>query len=116
MFKDEFWENMKIFKNTNLLLDSWYQWIEWDFPSEIQWILIPKKKPRKSKNNPNPVLTKEEKESNRIISSFRIKVENAISWAKRFAITSITFRNKSENFNDIVMELACALWNFHLVF
>ena len=116
MFKNEFLEQKEIFIETNLMLDLWYLGVINDFWKTTAWILIPKKKPRKSKNNPKPELTKEEKESNKVISSFRIKVENAIGWAKRFGITSQIFRNKSEFFNDIIMEIACGLWNFHLSF
>jgi hypothetical protein len=39
---------------------------------------MPEKKPRKTKSKPEIDLTQEQKESNKIISSFRIKVENAI--------------------------------------
>ena len=116
MLKDEFLNVKNLFSQSNLLLDLWYQWAERDFWEDCLSILIPKKKPRKSKNNPEPKLTKEEKESNRIISSFRIKVENAIGGAKRYWITTQVFRNKCEIFNDSIMEVACGLWNLHLSF
>ena len=116
MLKDEFLDVKSIFSETSLMLDLWYLWAEKDFWEDSLWILIPKKKPKKSKNNPEPELTLEEKESNRIISSFRIKVENAIGWAKKLSIVSQIFRNKCEKFNDDVMEIACGLWNLHLIF
>jgi len=116
MLKDEFLNKKSVFSESNLMLDLWYLWFEKDFWDNSLWILIPKKKPRKSKDNPEPELTKEEKESNKIISSFRIKVENAIGWAKRYWIVSQIYRNKSETFNDDIMEVACGLWNFHLSF
>ena len=52
------------------------------------WITTPKKW---SKNKP---LTDEEKETNKIISSFRVVVENSIAWIKRFAIVSHKLRNR----------------------
>ncbi len=55
------------------------------------------------------------KESNKIIASFIIKVENAIGWAKRYWITYKIYRNKSKKFNDDIMEVACGLWNLHLI-
>ena len=113
MFKNEFLDNKWVFLETNLMLDLGYLWFEKDFWNDVLWILIPKKKARKSKNNPEPELTLEEKESNKIISSFRIKVENAIGWAKRYWIISQVYRNKFEKFNDNIMEIACGLWNFH---
>ena len=116
MFKKEFWKDKTIFNETNILTDLWYIWIVSDYWEIMAWILIPEKKPRKSKNNPNPELTKEQKESNKIISSFRIKVENAIWWAKRLWILTQIFRNKSVQFCDDIMETACSIWNFHLLF
>ena len=116
MLKEELLEVKGLFSETTLLLDLWYYWAENDFWDWAKAILIPKKKPWRSKKNPYTELTKEEKESNRIISSFRIKVENAIGWAKRFWAVTQIFRNKSEKLNDDVIEVACALWNFHLLF
>ena len=116
MLKDEFLEKKEVFMETNLLLDLWYQWVINDFWKTTKWILIPEKKPRKSKDNPEPVLTLEQKESNRIISSFRIKVENSIGLIKRLWIVSQVFRNKTNQFCDDAMEVACSLANFHLVF
>ena len=116
MFKKEFNKDGDIFIESNLLLDLWFFWIVWDYWSNIKWILIPEKKKRKTKNQADNSLTDEQKESNKIISSFRIKVENAIWWAKRFGALSQIFRNKSDNFCDEVMETACALWNLHLLF
>ena len=116
MLKEEFPKNKDIFTETNILTDLWYLWIVSYYWGKISWILIPEKKPRKSKKNPEPELTTEQKESNKIISCFRIKVENAIWWAKRFWIVTQVFRNKIENFSDDVMEIASSLWNFYLLF
>ena len=115
MLKEEFSKDKIIFTETNMLADLWYLWIVSHFWENIAGILIPEKKPRQSKKNPEPELTKEQKESNKIISSFRIKVENAIWWAKRLWIVTQVFRNKIEQFNDDVMEVACSMWNFHLL-
>lgn len=115
ILKNEFL-GKNVFIETNLMLDLWFHGVVSKFWDTIKWILIPEKKPRKTKNNPNIDLTMEQKESNKVISSFRIKVENAIWWAKRFWAVTQIFRNKSEQFNDLVMELACSLWNFHLSF
>jgi len=109
ILKNEFL-GKNVFIETNLMLDLWFYGVKSMFWEIIKWILIPQKK-AKSKE-----LTQEQKESNKVISSFRIKVENAIWWAKRFWAVTQIFRNKCEKFNDIVMELACSLWNFHLAF
>ena len=73
-------------------------------------VLIPKKGTKK-----NP-LTPEQKESNRIISSFRVVIEHAIGGAKRFRILTDTLRNKIGLFDDLVMEVCVGLWNYHVRF
>lgn len=88
-------------------MDLAYLGIEKDFP-ELTTIM-PKKKPKGRE------LTEEEKARNKQISSIRVKVEHAIGGIKRFRIVSDTFRNKSDEFNDEAMKLACGLWNYHLI-
>lgn len=84
--------------------DSGFQGIQHRHPNT----LVPK---RGSKNHP---LTNDEKEENRIISSFRIVVEHAIGGAKRYRALSDAFRNKLGWLDDLFMELGAGLWNFHL--
>ena len=71
-------------------------------------VLIPKKGTKK-----NP-LSPEQKESNRIISSFRVVIEHTIGGAKRFRVLTDTLRNKIGLFDDLVMEVCAGLWNYHL--
>jgi hypothetical protein len=59
-------------------------------------------------------LTVHDKEENKLISSFRVRVEHAIAGIKRFGILSGVLRNRKIYFDDLVMELGCGLWNFHL--
>ena len=66
----------------------------------------PKKKPR------NGELSSEDKEQNRIISSVRVVVEHVISGIKRCRIVKDVFRNWKENYDDVVIDLACGLHNF----
>ena len=49
---------------------------------------------------------------NRVLSSSRIVVEHAISGIKRCHIVKDIFRNTRVGFEDMVMEIACALHNF----
>lgn len=70
--------------------------------------LIPKKGTKK-----NP-LTATEKEENRIISSFRVVVEHAISGIKRFKAYADIWRNKIAGLDDKIMRIACGLWNLHI--
>jgi hypothetical protein len=75
---------------------------------------VPVKKPRKSKKNPNPQLTDEQKETNQAISQVRIFVENAIGGIKRYNILVHRFRNHKANFEDDVIAICAGLWNFAL--
>jgi hypothetical protein len=69
-------------------------------------IYQPKKKPKGKE------LSKEDKEMNSIISKIRIIMEHIISGVKRCRIVKDIFRNTKEKFDDLVMEIACALHNF----
>lgn len=73
-------------------------------------ILQPVKKPRGKE------LTPEQKESNRQISSLRIRVEHAIGGVKRYRIVKDQVRARKDNFRDRVMETCCGLHNFRLNF
>ena len=69
-------------------------------------IVQPKKKPKGKE------LTGEEKENNKLISRVRVVVEHILSGIKRLHIVKIVFRNTKENYDDLVMLLACGLHNF----
>ena len=43
-----------------------------------------------------------------------MKVEHAISGAKRLGCVTQVYRNKSLIFSDWVMALACGIWNWYL--
>ena len=73
------------------------------------------KKPRKSKNNPEPELTVEQKNDNYALSKVRVLVENAISGIKRYNILVHSFRNRKTGMDDEAIALAAGLWNFLLV-
>jgi hypothetical protein len=77
-------------------------------------VKMPHKKPRKSKANPNPSLTEEQKAENREISRGRVIVEQAISGLKRFGILSQKFRNRIQDFVDEVAVIGAGLWNWKL--
>jgi len=73
-------------------------------------IYIPKKN---TKNNP---LTAEEKEMNKLISSFRVVVEHAIGGIKRYRCISDKLRSKKDYIDDKFLLLSSGLWNYHLSF
>lgn len=68
---------------------------------------------RAYKNKP---LTKEDKQENRIISSFRIVAEHAIGGMKRYRVMTDTLRNKIGIFDDRIAVVTAGIWNYHLAF
>lgn len=86
-------------------------WLDTGFQGVIKQhahALIPKKA---TKGKP---LTRYEKEENKVIASFRVRVEHAIASIKRFGIVAQTLRNRKAYFDDLIMELSCGPWNLHL--
>ena|SRR6266849_3753110 len=75
---------------------------------------IPTKTPRKSKKNPSPELSVEQKAENKAFSQVRIFVEHAIGGMKRYNILVHAFRNRIENFEDDVIGVCAGLWNLVL--
>lgn len=69
---------------------------------------IPKKK---SKGKP---LTYDEKETNKIISSYRVIVEHAIGGIKRYRCMYEKLRNHKPFIDDTFLLLSSGLWNYHL--
>lgn len=69
---------------------------------------IPKKR---SKGRP---LTLDEKETNKIISSYRVIVEHAIGGIKRYRCMSEKLRNHKPFIDDTFLILSAGLWNYHL--
>lgn len=73
-----------------------------------QNILIPKKRTKK-----NP-LTHQDKEMNKLISSYRVLVEHAIGGLKRYRCMSEKLRNHKPCIDDTFLLLSAGLWNYHL--
>ena len=84
-------------------------WVDTGFQSVLKQhpnTLIPKKT-TKSRS-----LTLRDKEENKLISLFRVRVEHAMAGIKRFGVLSDVLRNRKIYFDDLVMELGCGMWNF----
>ena len=77
-------------------------------------LIIGEKKPRKSKKNPKPELTQEQKENNKKISKERIFVEHAIGRMKKYHILKNRCRIKCYNLKNRIIGLCAALWNYQL--
>jgi hypothetical protein len=90
-----------------------YQGIQSDYRSDQ--IEIPTKKPRKSKKNPNPQLSDEQKAANKPLSQVRIFIEHAIGGMKRYNILVHVFRNRKADFEeDDAIGICAGLWNLAL--
>lgn len=114
MLKEEFPPQLSWFEFVQILVDLGYQGILKDYDGEQ--IMIPHKKPRKSKKNPITLLTEKQKSDNQAISKIRIFVENAICGLKRYNILVHRFRNHRDSFDDDVIAIAAGLWNFNLAY
>lgn len=110
LLKNEFPPNHQWFKHHTVWIDLGYLGFEKHY--NPQQLFIPFKKPYKSKNNPDPKLSDEQKTYNRFVSSTRVKVENAIGGIKRFGILQHKFRNKSSALRDKAIFIAAGVWNF----
>lgn len=75
---------------------------------------LPQRKPRRSKQTPATTLTNAQRAHARTHARRRVKVEHAISGAKRLGCVTQVYRNKSRTFNGRVMPLACGIWNWQL--
>ena len=76
--------------------------------SDYDNVIMPTKKP-KGKD-----LTKNQKRTNKKISSVRIIVENAFAGVKRLRIVYNVSRTRSYEFIDLTFLVACGLWNYYL--
>lgn len=100
LFKDS---RLKLNKRIKVITDTGYQGIK----KFHEFSCLPKKKERKS------ILSQSDKETNRIISSERIIVENIICKLKVFKILSCRYRNRRKRFN-LRFNLIAGVYNYEL--
>jgi len=112
MLKKELPPDVDWFTDINVLVDLGYLGMQSDY--EGDQIEVPHKKPRKSKKNPSPRLSEEQKATNKVLSQVRIFVEHAIGGMKRYNILVHAFRNRIKNFEDDVIGVCAGLWNLVL--
>lgn len=91
-------------QDSTLYKDTGFQGYE---PQLVQ-TFQPKKKPKGGD------LTPQEKADNTAISRARIGIEHAIGGVKVYHIVYQVFRNLRDGFADLVMEIACGLYNLRL--
>src|SRR5437870_3099597 len=112
MLKQEFPPDLDWFADINVRVDLGYLGMQADYRGDQ--IDMPTKKPRKSKKNPSPALSAEQKAANKALSQVRIFVEHAIGGMKRYNILVHAFRNRIKNFEDDVIGVCAGLWNLVL--
>jgi DDE superfamily endonuclease len=71
---------------------------------------IPKKSTKKKP------LTQEQKEENKLISSYRVVAEHALAGIKRMQSCVQTIRSHIDEKADKLILIATGIWNFHLDF
>ncbi len=114
MLKQELPPDLDWFSDLEVWVDLGYQGIQSDYEGDM--IEIPHKKPRKSKKNPKPELTVEQRAENKAVSQIRIFIEHAIGGMKRFNILVHRFRNHKEHFEDDSVGICAGLWNLNLCY
>jgi hypothetical protein len=112
MLKQEFPPELDWFTDINVRVDLGYLGIQSDYNGDQ--IDIPTKKPRKSKKNPNPQLSDEQKAHNKALSQIRIFIEHAIGGMKRYNILVHVFRNRKADFENDAIGFCAGLLNFAL--
>ena len=114
LFKAEFKGKETWFTNQNLSLDLGY--IGVDKIIQAKRIYIPNKRPKKSKNTPKPMLSKEQLLYNSMVSCIRVPVENTLAGVKRGFVLKNKLRSSREIMEDATIEIAAGIWNFHIHF
>ena len=112
MLQQEFPPELDWFADINVRVDLGYLGMKADYRGDR--IDIPTKKPRKSKKNPMPQLSDEQKAANTAWSQIRIFIEHAIGGMQRYNILVHVFRNRKADFEDDAVGICAGLWNFAL--
>src|SRR5439155_21735110 len=107
MLKQEFPPELDWFADINVRVDLGYLGMKADYRGDR--IDIPTKKPRKSKKNPTPQLSDEQKAANTALSRVRIFIEHAIGGMKRYTILVHGFRNRKVDFEDDAIGVCAGL-------
>ena len=112
ILKKEFNVEQSWFKKFKVLFDLGFVGVGKLY--EFKELIIGERKPRRSKSNPNPELSKEQKALNKAVSRERIFVEHAIGRMKRYRILKNRCRLKCQEMKNRILGIAAALWNYQL--
>jgi hypothetical protein len=101
------------FDLVNVWLDLGFQGAENDYRSKSK-INLPRKRLRKSKNNPKPKLTAAQVKHNRKLARIRVPVEHAIGGMKAFHCLTHRIRNHLDTIIEYLFWLPAGLWNLKI--
>lgn len=113
MMKTEFDIQQPWFNKVTVLADLAFLGVNRDYDEHAK-IILPHKKPRKSKRTPFPELTDPQKHANRAHAKRRVIVEHAIGGMKHFHCLTHRIRNQSTSLIDEFLGIAAGLWNFKI--
>ncbi len=113
MMKTEFDAIIPWISKKTVLADLGFLGANKDYGQKAK-IELPHKRRRKSKNNPSPTWTEEQKKTNYAHAKRRVTVEHAIGGMKQFHCLTHRVRNQSVSFVDQFLGLGAGLWNFKI--
>lgn len=113
LLKSIFLPELPWFDNITVLMDLGFFGAITDYGANTK-IKLPHKKPRKSKKNPNPQLTDQQKKDNRAHAKKRVVVEHAIGGMKIFHCLVHRIRNHLDPIIDSFFWLSAGLWNLKI--
>ncbi len=111
LFKQLFDQKIPWFSEASIFLDLGFYGANSDYGSNA---LLPYKRKRKSKKNPNPTLSAQQVSHNAKHAKIRISVENSIAGMKSFHCLMHRIRNHSPLLIDHLFCLSAGLWNFKI--
>lgn len=112
LLKQEFDVNLGLLDLFEVLADLGYLGLVSDYNLPASSLLH--RKPRRSKRQSDTQLTIAQRVDNHAYARRWVRVEHAISGAKRLGSVTQTCRNKAASFCDRTMTLACGIWNWHI--
>jgi len=113
VLKKLFDPDLSWFKNLTVRLDLGFWGAKKDYRASAH-IILPHKKPRKSKRNPAPKLTNKQRKENHQQAKTRVIVEQAIGGLKHFHCLTHRLRNQSTSLMNQLFLLSAGLWNFKI--
>lgn len=113
LLKQEFPPEKEWFLNQKVIVDLGFVGIEKLY--RIKELLIGVKRPRRSAENPEPKLTKEQMEWNKGVGKKRVYVEHAIGGMKKYHILKNRCRIKCPALKNEIIGVCAGLWNYLLM-